>query len=293
MRSTSSSARRLRSRPPRHHRLDAIARVVDEAAEGASGHLLVHVVGEPVDDVELGVRPVPEGSHPFGVLAGFEAPEEWWAFGVRVRGRARFLDDEDRAPEPVATTFLVDRAGGEASLLRAAGEVRPLPGRAEGTIPDLCRRVLGRPTTPPPASTTALWIAVWLDRLMEAWGEPAARRELGSSWSAVARHHPAATAPDLATAPVLDDPSAIVALARTHADAWPWSRLRHHPEVIALPDGPVPGDVAAWMDDGFFARWCLGAYPSPAALAADLRGLLGEPNGTHLLRVLVEILEAS
>jgi hypothetical protein len=41
------------------------------------------------------------------------------------------------------------------------------------------------------------------------------------------------------------------------------------------------------MDDGFFARWAIGAYPSPHTMAVDLRDLLGEPLGPRLLQVVV------
>ena len=37
------------------------------------------------------------------------------------------------------------------------------------------------------------------------------------------------------------------------------------------------------MDDGFFARWTIGAFPSIATMAIDLGELLGAPLGRQLL----------
>jgi hypothetical protein len=45
------------------------------------------------------------------------------------------------------------------------------------------------------------------------------------------------------------------------------------------------------MDDGFFARWAIGAFPPVATLATDLRHLLGEPLGRQLLETTVTLLE--
>ncbi len=92
--------------------------------------------------------------------------------GLRVRGRAHHLDD-DRPPTEARTTFLVERSGEEASLLRTADGTVPLPGPASGTIPDLCRRMLGVSTAPPPShSTGALWLVAWFDRLVERLRRP-------------------------------------------------------------------------------------------------------------------------
>jgi hypothetical protein len=65
-----------------------------------------------------------------------------------------------------------------------------------------------------------------------------------------------------------------VAAALAHAAAWPWSRLRAEPEALQLPDGHLPAPITSWMDDGFYARWALGAFPHLATLARDLFDLL-------------------
>lgn len=265
MRSATSSHRRLHPASSSRRRVDAIARLVDEGAVDEPGHLLLHVADDG-DDVVLGLKPLPADTHPFGELAGFTAPADWSMFGVRVRGTAHHLDGQ-RPSERSATTFVVDRSGEERSIMRIGARVEPLAGPACGTIPDLCRRVLGLSTAPAPPTTAVLWTVAWLDRLVEAWGDPARRRSLGS-WSVIAALHPA-----FDTA-VLEDPALLVPAARAHAAAWSWERLRNTPEALLLPDGPLATAITTWMDDGFYARWALGAFPPPATLARDLAGLL-------------------
>lgn len=271
MRSTTSSHRRLHPCRPATTRVEAVAQLVDEGTVGEPDHLLVHVVDDG-DDLVLGLKPLAVGTHPFDALAGFTAPSEWSMFGLRLRGTAHHLDG-DHPPERTATTFLLGRDGEEHSILRTSHRAMPLAARARGTIPDLCRRVLALPTAPAPATTAVLWLVAWLDRVMEVWGHPPRRDQLMSSWAEVAVLHPAALARphDI---PEPHDPDQLVAAARAHAAAWPWARLRSEPDAVHLPEGHLPAEITAWMDDGFYARWALGAFPDPASLARDLMDLL-------------------
>ena len=290
MRSTSPPTRRLRHRGPRHGFLPAVAGIVDQATVEDPGHVLVHVVGHPHPEIVLGLRSLDLGVHPFQVLAGFTAPDEWSAFGIRARGQARHLDQPPRDPSATAMTFLLDRAGGEASVLRLDDEVSDPPGPIEGTIPDLCRRVLGLPTAAAPTSTTLLWTAIWLDRVLEAWGQPSQRRVLTSCWSQIARLHPAVAGP-AADLQAFADPAALIAAARAQAADTSWADLRRTASRVALPEGAVEPDVAAWMDDGFFARWTIGAFPSASTMVTDLCGLLGDPLGPVLVEVALALRE--
>ena len=70
-----------------------------------------------------------------------------------------------------------------------------------------------------------------------------------------------------------------------------WEQLRLADRPFPLPDGPLDPTVARWMDDGFFARWVLGAYPHLGTTAIDLKDLLGPPLGPLLLEALVWLLE--
>lgn len=286
MRSTRPSARRP------HHRggasrplLAAVAGIVDQATAGRPGHVLVHLEGPIHPEVALALRPIGEDVHPFAVLAGVTAPASWSAFGIRASGRARRLDEPHAPRERTAATFLVDRSGEEASVLRIGAVVSEPRGPAAGTIPDVARRVLGLPTPPPDVAPATLWTALWLDRVLETWSRPADRRPLTASWGAVAVLHPAVAAPGPLDERALADPAALVAAARSHAAATSWADLRRSPQPLALPGGALEPEVAGWMDDGFFCRWSLGAFPPVEATAVELAGLLGPDLGRSLLEV--------
>jgi len=216
-----------------------------------------------------------DGAHPLDLLLGFRAPPHWQALGVSCSGRAHRLDDEGRRRSPhaegdeVRVTVLVDRAGAAVSLMRRGDEVTPLPGRPDGAVADACRRALALPTAPPPASTSGLWTASWLDRVVEVAGACGDSPGAGlRSWAAVAALHPAA-------GPAASEgPAALAADAHALAEAWPWSRLRDDPVVADVCGAAPPADLAAWMDDGMWARWLLSHLPATDDLLAAVRALL-------------------
>jgi hypothetical protein len=272
---TSKRRRRAAARPAL---LDAVAHLVDAGSDGEPGHLLVYVADLGTGELELGLKPLPVEVHPTEELLGLVADPGWSVVGVRASGTLRHVDGSAPA-ERVHSTYLVDRHGHDVSLVRRGDGVTSLPGPAEGTIPDLCRCTLGVATPPPPPSTAPLWTALWLDRVLDAWGDPARRRRLSASWTEVALLHPAAANASADDVLALDDPLRLAELAANHAAAWPWDRLRREPDAAPLPDGALTADLASWMDDGCYARWALGAFPPPAVLARDLAGLL-EPSVT-------------
>ena len=175
---------------------------------------------------------------------GFVAPPDWRAVGVCTAGLAH----RPGSTAPVRITLLVDRGGASASVLHhdeGAAGVEVLPGRSEGIVADACRRALGLPTRPPPQSSLPLWTATWLDRVVTAaTGREPGRPEL--SWAAVARLHPASTGPA--------DPITLALAAAALAEAWPWHRLRAEPSVADVVGAVPDAAVAAWMDDGMWAR---------------------------------------
>jgi hypothetical protein len=277
---------------PRPHHcspgLDALVAAADTALSGElSGELaaagiataldgaLLHVDGDAPPERCLRWRPL-DGAHPLDVLLGFTAPPHWLALGVSSTGKARRLDADDEVPQgaraqPVRITLLIDRSGDARAVMRLDGDVIPLRERPEGTVADACRRALGQPTAPPPSSTLGLWTLAWLDRLVEAAGHAstAPMRE----WSQVAGLH-AAAAPALGRRGAAFDPGALAAAATALAEAWPWPRLRAEPAVVDLPGPPLTSTVAAWMDDGMFARWLLADLPNDADLLAAVHALL-------------------
>src|SRR3546814_15582607 len=83
------SARRLRSRPPRHDRLEPLARFIDLTTAGEEHHFVVYVEGHerPDDeDLALGMLPLEPDVHPFDPLPGFVAPDSWSPLGLRPLG---------------------------------------------------------------------------------------------------------------------------------------------------------------------------------------------------------------
>ena len=234
MRSARPSSCPCHRRGPAHGFLPAVAGIIDQATLAEPGHVLVHVDGPVHPDVRLGFKTIGDDRHPFEVLAGFTAPETWSAFAIRARGNARHLDQPEAPPERTAVTFLVDRAGDEASVLRMGHSVTEPAGPAVGTIPDLARRVLGVATEAAPASTAPLWTAMWLDRVLERWCQPERRRDLTSSWGQIAVLHPAIHAPSAPDVVAFADPASLVSVARSHAAATSWAELRG----LAVAAGP-------------------------------------------------------
>jgi hypothetical protein len=284
------AVRRRRNRGPDHRFLPALAGIVDSATADAAGPVVVRVEGPVQPDVNLGLLPLEEGTHPFTELAGFEAPDDWTVFGLRVSGRSRRLDEPDEEPRRTSTVYLLDRRGREASLIRHGEEVIDAPGRATGTIPDLCRRVLQLPTAPPPPTTAVLWSAVWLDRIVDRWAQPHRRQDL-ASFAQLAILHPAVHAPSPPDLLAVADPASLARVARPHAASTTWEQVRLAREPLPLPDGALDRSIAQWMDNGFFARWTIGAHPPIAATALTLLDVLGERHGRALVEALALLLE--
>jgi hypothetical protein len=117
-----------------------LAHLIDDAGPAGCRDVFVFARIDGAD-VVVGVRPLER--HPCDELVGFGAPPQWWAVGFWLHGRARFLDRPSSPPEPIVSTYLLDRSGASASLLRRGDEVLELPGPTEGRIPDLCRKILG------------------------------------------------------------------------------------------------------------------------------------------------------
>jgi hypothetical protein len=286
MRATTTTTHRRRRRAERPAGLGAIAELVDAAfhADQRGNGVIVRVIDAPdgnTDEVEIGLKPL-DGEHPFSALGGFTAPPEWSAIGVVVSGRARHLDAPERPPTPIVTTCLCDRTGAMASLLRSdGGPPVEIPGPAVGLIVDTLRRTIGVATAPPDGTSRSLLTIAWLDRILEAASVSGAPL---TSWASVASLHPAAAGRSLAWRALAD-------AARLHAEAWPWSRLRLDPSGISLPGDPLPPDVAAWVDDGMWARWALGAFPEPGDMARALVALLSPALADRVVSTLAATLD--
>jgi hypothetical protein len=240
---------------------------VQQPGPGSDG-----AVGHDGHDVELGWLPL-GGDHPLVTLMGFAAPPSWLALGVASSGRAVALDGSDRVGD-ARFTVLTDRSGASAGLLHRDGRTTRMAETPVGAVADACHRALGLATPPPPATTLELWTIWWLDHLVEAAVDPGGSGPV-RSWADAVTHHPATWLSwpgrrrhddTLAVPPPGPEPSVLAASAQAVADAWPWSRLRDDPGVLDHPAPGLAADLAAWMDDGMFARWALSRYPSPADL---------------------------
>jgi hypothetical protein len=220
---------------PEPDRLERIVTIVDTAVAGFGWHhphLLIAVDG---DDLRL--RTLDDGAHPADELLGFRAPASWSAIGAVTYGWAAPVDRYGERPSShpercrARVTSLVDRGGREAvSTTLDDGRVIDDPGVS--VLADVLRRCLGVATAPPPP-LRELADVIWLEAVVGAEPPPRSWDEVG------ALRLPA------------------------HARGVTWRRLRHEARA---PD--AFGRLAAWMDDGMFARWLLGGHPPTAHLLA-------------------------
>jgi len=261
---------------PEPDRLDRLVTLLDAAcAEGGwhQPHRLVSVEPDPNGDPRafaFGFRTLEEGQHPLELLLGFVAPPAWTALGVVCFGWAAPGDvDADRHsttgtrpsrhPERVRVrvTTIVDRRGRErATAALEDGTVVDEPGA--GTVTDALRRALRLPTAPPPVGSEELFAAIWLGELA------AAERPL--AWAEAALRHPAMKL--LATGFPKPQPEELISCGRSLHRAIPWEKLRQRAAAGRFDAGEqIDEELAAWMDDGMFARWVLaGMTPLPVLL---------------------------
>ncbi len=251
------------SRLPVDVSLPRLVAGIDDALDHERGHpaMLVRAVADR-SGLEVALVPLEPGAHPVDALIGFSAPDEWAAVGVVANGTVTSLGGAPVAPRRVRILHLLDRSGREASLLHdlEEGSTHPCPGPGDGHVADLCRRMFGLPTPPPPPSVLPWWTTVWLDRILaESLAAPTRRW----TWPRLASLHPM-VAPDALPLDPRDLAEAAVAMAASVS----WDTVRRAAE---------PDDLAGWMDDGMFARWVLSQHLAPRHLAAELTAVLDPP----------------
>ncbi len=251
------TARRRRHRGPDHTFLPALAGIVDQTTVDDPCHVMVRVTGPLHPEVELGFRSLDPGSHPFDVVAGFEAP----------RGLGGVRSAHHRTSAPRRGPILAAPAGrehvprrsprprgiGAALRRRGAGAPRPCRGHRPGPLPTGARDA-HRTRAPHHRRPVDRGVA----RSTGRSGQPGGRL---STWAELAGLHPAVQPPSPPDLQPVNDPASLASIARRHAEGTTWHDLRHAPHPLPLPDGPLPVDIARWMDDGFFARWVIGAFP--------------------------------
>lgn len=265
------------------------------SARAPSGALLRVSAPDAHPPGELACYPI-DPIHPLDLLLGFVAPAHWWALGVSSCGLQHPVADDGRvvrSPESpgVRVTVLIDRSGRGTGMVRRGDELTAMPGPPDGAVADACRRALGLGTAPPPPTTVGLWTRCWLDRVVDAITGSSGAGGGGPgppTWRDVARLHPASSivATRWSGLGLGPDADTLADATRALADAWPWARLRADPAVVDVP-GPLPdARVAAWMDDGMWARWLLAAFPTLDDLVDAACSLLA-PNLARAARQVV------
>ena len=208
---------------------------------------------------EIAVRSL-DGDHPYDALLGFVAPDDWEILGVIAPGWGTYYAGPSKGERRrVRVVFVASRRGEEASLLRFAGDEEPTimtEAQAPGRVADCVRRALDVAT---PAEPDDSLLALWWDRVLQVL---------------CARNHPSfgGTLVDVAEMETI-----IGARPLSCADErW----------AVAQGGGNVymDGAVAAWMDDGMFARYMLAELAdADVALPAAKRACTGEA-WTYLLQ---------
>ena len=162
------------------------------------------------------------------------------------------------------------RDGRAASRIRRVGADPPQvldTGAAEGDVADCLRRALGLPTPPPPCGRSAWWAVDWLDAVLDA-------RLPG----AVAAPGRGPGRPRCTRCRARSRPTARRRSSRTSARDGAGLDWSAHPAPSvgagSGPRCPIGPELAAWMDDGMFARWLLGSRPDPVDVVVDLVDLL-------------------
>ena len=229
------------------------------------------------DGIEVSVLPCVD---PVETLMGFEAPAAWNAVGVIAA--ARGVGDAGDASDALVVGFTIDRDGNQCSELRDSSRCRSAT-EPRGRIVDVCRRSLGLRTAAPESTTTGLWNAIWLDRVLVSILDD----DLGASrpsWLAIVAMHPAATRTTTEAVELAFD-----ARRRGAELGWPIARRRCAEGLLEIADLD-PAD-AAWMDDGMFSRFARDGYVGHQPLLDDLAELLPVAVARRVRRV-VELSES-
>jgi hypothetical protein len=214
-------------------------------------------------------------------LLGWVATPDCQAVGLVATGRLRSLPGapppdgavldlgEDRLRMACLMTregevaWKVELPGGSHGPTRGAGIPEEAP--SEGRMLDCLRRCFALPTPAPPVTPERLQAIAWLvaifDRAIDALGR--------LTWSEVWRLHPVAQV--LNAEPGGPHGDLLPGLLRVAGSAWSWEDFRQ----LAQRDGSlahlVEPHLAAWMDEGMFARWLLSELPGVDELLDAVR----------------------
>jgi hypothetical protein len=228
------------------------------------------VTAKPTSPDDFALRLVED---PPGFL-GWDAPPDCVAVGLVGTGRAQVGDSptEGRvhlAPGLIAgirMCCLVTRCGDVVwrMMLPDGRSFEDAP--QEGRLLDCLKRCFALPTPPPPVGTGHLLSVFWLGAIIDE----VRRIDRGLTWREVSLLHPAARMATGSTPTGSGHPDVSV-MIRVAASAWSWEALRVQAEKGSWAEDLVSPELAAWMDEGMFARWILGALPAPDELITRIR----------------------
>jgi len=281
--------------PHRHDRMLGIALALDDIQHPEA--LAPMLIGLPSRAFDPATPPLSRvelielrGPDPVLELVGRAVPPNWIAVGLRAGAHARRGNDPTTA-QSGNVVHIVHRNGTAVTVLSFPSVDRLVLGPdtevRDGRVPDACRRLLGLPTAPPPASMTAFVVDSWL-----AVCAKTATLSPGLTWPEVVLLHPATaggmTSPmpsraeqvrpgSRAEAPT---PADIAAATEQLGASLGWKRF--HAACITSRFTPCPNlstDAAAWMDAGMFARWVHGELP-PRELVLDVLDATLQPGAS-------------
>ena len=186
---------------------------------------------------EVAIRSL-DHQHPFDALLGFVAPEDWEVLGVIAPGWGTHVDTGKR--QRTRVIYVAARDGEEASLIRFAGDddasvMRPSEPTV-GRVADCVRRALNLPTAIEPGESL---LALWWHRVLK---------------TLVERNHPSFRGEKLGADGIVD---LIEAAQPTSWNDERWNVVQHDGSLL------MSGELAAWMDDGMFARCLLAELADP------------------------------
>jgi hypothetical protein len=225
--------------------------------------------GDPEEGFALALSDEEDG------LLGWVATPDCQAVGLVATGRLRAFPgapagavDPDRDRLRIACLVMRDGevawkvAGPDGTTASPASAEPP----SEGRMLDCLRRCFALPTPPPPVSPGRLQAIVWLAAVLDR----ATRAHRRLSWTDVARLHPVAQVlrTDLASD---RRPEPIPGLLRMAGSAWTWEDFHRLSQGHSGLEEIVDPALAAWMDEGMFARWVLSELPSAEELLAAVR----------------------
>ncbi len=245
-------------------------------------------VDEHAGTVDVTMCDLPPSVDPLQPLIGMTAPDNWDAFGLvsaatvlpARSGTARSVDLDGG----VWVGILVDRDEQLwASMRSGNGTPVQLPDGGEGHLVDLCKRVLGIPTSPPcEALVRPMLCALWTDEIRQLLANRSDRHR-EPTWDELAVLHPANQ-----LLPESLYPLGMRAEQAAHALSWADLHQRCCDGSFKIPGISV--DECQWFDPGSFSRWIARCVPPHEEIYVDVLNDISYELGFTLLEHVADLL---